>query len=306
MDRLNRHGIHWITFSDERIRRYAGRKIISKKELNEMISARIESGEPFLVSRLGGTETKYTTAFLSGKNKEKALTQLEMLSGFFPHDMELSDRFAKLYLEDIAQIDICGIWRFFMEDYLMDEYGHQAQLSVLEWLEPWRSGSGVTPWSHSLKGKKVLVIHPFADSIAKQYRDNRRKIFANRYAAEDILPEMELITIQSVQSLGGQGPEGYSSWFDALEAMLAQVRQIDFDIAIVGCGAYGLPLAAQIKRMGKQAIHLGGATQLMFGIIGGRWDKTPEVASLVNDAWIRPADKEKPKCADSIENACYW
>ena len=44
------------------------------------------------------------------------------------------------------------------------------------------------------------------------------------------------------------------------------MREIEFDVAIIGCGAYGLPLAVEAKRMGKQAIHMGGATQVLFGI----------------------------------------
>ena len=27
----------------------------------------------------------------------------------------------------------------------------------------------------------------------------------------------------------------------------------------LGCGAYGFPLAAHVKRMGKKAIHMGGS-----------------------------------------------
>jgi hypothetical protein len=40
---------------------------------------------------------------------------------------------------------------------------------------------------------------------------------------------------------------------------------IDFDIAIIGCGAYSFPLAANVKRIGKNSVHLGGASQLLFG-----------------------------------------
>lgn len=33
---------------------------------------------------------------------------------------------------------------------------------------------------------------------------------------------------------------------------------------------YGFPLAAHVKHKGKQAIHLGGTLQLLFGIKGNR------------------------------------
>lgn len=35
---------------------------------------------------------------------------------------------------------------------------------------------------------------------------------------------------------------------------------MEFDIAIIGCVDYGFPLAAHIKRIGKQATHIGDAT----------------------------------------------
>ena len=50
--------------------------------------------------------------------------------------------------------------------------------------------------------------------------------------------------------------------------MKSQMDQTDYDIALIGCGAYGFPLAAHAKRMGKQAIHMGGSLQLLFGIRG--------------------------------------
>lgn len=48
--------------------------------------------------------------------------------------------------------------------------------------------------------------------------------------------------------------------------MKDEIDKRDYDIALIGCGAYGFPLAAHIKRSGKKAVHLGGALQLLFGI----------------------------------------
>ena len=54
----------------------------------------------------------------------------------------------------------------------------------------------------------------------------------------------------------------------ALNYMFDEAMKKNFDVAIIGCGAYGFPLAAKLKQAGKIVIHLGGATQLLFGIIG--------------------------------------
>ena len=85
-------------------------------------------------------------------------------------------------------------------------------------------------------------------------------------------------------------------------------ERLIFDVAIIGCGAYGFPLAAEIKRMGKIAIHLGGVTQIMFGIIGRRWETEYKQFhdDVVNEYWIRPSADEKIKGLDTIEDGCYW
>jgi len=58
--------------------------------------------------------------------------------------------------------------------------------------------------------------------------------------------------------------------------------------------------------MGKQAIHLGGATQILFGIRGARWDEMETYRKLYNKHWIRPNEMEVPKDANRIEDGCYW
>ena len=79
-------------------------------------------------------------------------------------------------------------------------------------------------------------------------------------------------------------------------------------MAIIGCGAYGMPLAAKLKQAGKQAIHLGGATQLLFGIKGRRWEENypSKIATCFNADWTYPLDSEKPKNGGTVEMGCYW
>src|SRR5574344_1335686 len=101
-----------------------------------------------------------------------------------------------------------------------------------------------------IENKKVLVIHPFIKTIEKQYT-RREKLFKNPL----ILPLFELKTIKAVQSIGGDNNE-YKDWFDALSWMESEMDKIDYDIVFIGCGAYGFPLAAHAKRMGKKAVHL--------------------------------------------------
>ena len=96
---------------------------------------------------------------------------------------------------------------------------------------------------------------------------------------------------------------GFETWFDALDWMCARVREIDFDVALIGAGAYGLPLAAYVKGLGKKAVHLGGPTQLMFGIRGKRWDQWPQFQKLYNEHWTRPLAEETPGAIRMFDGA---
>lgn len=122
----------------------------------------------------------------------------------------------------------------------------------------------------------------------------------------EILPEFELKTVKAVQTLAGEKDERFNDWFEALDYMYNQCMKQDFDIALIGCGAYGLPLAVKLKDAGKQAVHVGGALQLFFGIKGARWDNHEKLNKLYNDAWVRPGDEDKVKGSSVVEGSCYW
>ena len=296
----------------------AGRWLMSTPKTNEMIGRAITDGNPFWAGRFGGSEMNliYHTLLYrmhpEKDNREAALKQLCTLSGFFPYDMELGEKFVDMMLDMCREIDLQAEWRRYMEDYIYVKYQTHTKLTQLLRLEPWNmyrcSVRRIKPWSAALKGKKVLVVHPFEDSIRSQYEKKRTHIFERIFDAEDILPEFELLTLKAVQTLAGEHDGRFQTWFEALAWMVSQCSQMDFDVAIIGCGAYGFPLAAEIKRMGKIAIHLGGATQLMFGILGHRWEDeyADFCRDVVNEYWVRPQESEKISGADKVEEACYW
>ena len=160
---------------------------------------------------------------------------------------------------------------------------------------------------------RVVVVHPFAELIRYQFENNREKLFENK----DILPPFQLRTVEAIQSMCGENKKGFLSWFDALNWMENEMDKEPFDIALIGCGAYGFPLAAHAKRQGKKAVHMGGALQLLFGIKGNRWENPlygvrewglPEglYTKMFNNYWVKPGDSFKPANADQVEGACYW
>ena len=138
-------------------------------------------------------------------------------------------------------------------------------------------------------------------TILAQY-EKRPQLFPGK----DVLPELACLTvIQAVQGLGGQDT-GYADWFDALTEMERRMDAADYDVAIVGAGAYSLPLAAHARDTGHAAIQMSGATQLLFGIKGKRWDDHPVISKLYNPAWVRPDETEGISNKEKVEGGSYW
>lgn len=268
----------------------------------EVLRASLESGNPTMVARFGANEIKATLLpkapfFLQQLFQDNIFSVMNINAGFFPVNKNSIQRFSDLMFEDMEQLDVLGSWR--MEERLLIKNFPNAKRVALESLEPYLSEN---PWSEVLAGRKVLVIHPFSSTIERQYDEKRSLLFQD----QRVLPEFQsLETMKAVQTVAGQ-KSNFGDWFEALDSMKAAINTKDFDVAIIGCGAYGFPLAAHVKRMGKQAIHMGGATQILFGIKGKRWDDHPKIGPLYNEHWVRPSLEDVPQHADKVEGGCYW
>jgi hypothetical protein len=275
-------------------------KQLTQLDASQHLRSLIERGEAFCAGRLGSNESKVCYRYLkAGHYSKEELFRITKHAGVFPEDPDVIDRFAATYSAAFTELDMLGVWYPHGEGYMIKEQGrHDLVLAPLQFLEPYYNLQA--PWSSALQGLRVLVIHPFKDSILQQYA-KRRLIFK-----DDLLPEFaSLQVLRAVQSIAGERSD-LPDWHAALEYMTGQMDRLSYDLCIVGAGAYGLPLAAHAKRQGKMAIHLGGATQILFGIRGKRWETHPVISQLFNDAWIRPSVDETPERKDVVEGGSYW
>ncbi|HFU76471.1 MAG TPA: hypothetical protein ENK66_09525 [Arcobacter sp.] len=288
------------TYFQTNIKDY-NQNILDNLEVNKYIKELLLNDKPTMISRIGSTELRILENYYSHKTySEHNKHTIEISSGVFPTDDQTLDKFAKLNFDRISNIDLLGIWFNPFEDVVANEFCSSSKLTILRNLEPYFSDN---PWSYYLKDKKVLVIHPFISSIALQY-SKREKLFKN----QNVLPKFELIQYKPIQSFAGMATDEleYKSWFDALNKMEKDIEKIDFDVAIIAAGAYGLPLASFIKDIGKKAIHLGGATQMLFGVYGKRWENHLDFKDIINENWIKPLNDEKPKTANLLGKSSYW
>lgn len=272
---------------------------ISGEEAQQTLADAVMGGRPLMVARFGAVEIKAVLYKLfplqSPLLKVYTFRHIGNNAGFFPVEENMLKRYALLMKDDMKQLDVLASWR--PEEILFQKVLRKCKKISLGELGP---NYTKYSWSQALKGKKVLVIHPFAKTIKLQYDKNRSRLFGEY--SDYVLPEFSsLQVIQAVQTIAGNNA-GFDTWFDALEYMEREIDKCDFDVALIGCGAYGFPLAAYCKKIGKQGIHIGGPLQLYFGIKGKRWDDM----GLYNEYWVSPDESEKPKNLEKVEDGCYW
>jgi hypothetical protein len=278
-------------------------KILNAESGNNLIRQTILSSDHFFIGRLGGMELKAmkeTEELSFGMRKKytpELINGLKNNAGMFTNSDEGIRSFSKLMVKSLGMVTELGCWGVTGESYFVSQYAKNARLFFLGGLDSYIFSS---PWTSALRGKKVLVVSPFSDSIKKQF-EKRKLLFQN----PDTLPDFTLLTVKAVQSIGGT--DAFPSWNDALISMYNECVALDFDIAILGCGSYGFPLAGMLFSAGKSVIHAGGVTQMYFGVMGKRWETTYYGKKHIgNQYWVHPSSLETPPSAKRVENSCYW
>lgn len=284
--------------------RYGDTPILDQEKSRQIIIDAIEAGRPFMAGRFGAVEGSALESFMGAvfrygddcsRFPQKNLDMLCKNAGFFPNDKSAAWKWCEMEYEACRHVDLLGVMYFLNEGWICRNLCPQAALTPNGAL-----GSAQKNWTHVLKGRKVLVVHPFTDTIKKQYSEKRELI----YPGYDTLPEFELKCVKAVQTIADSRDERFDTWFEALDYMTEEIRKQDFDVCLLGCGAYGFQLAARVKQMGKIAVHMGGCLQTLFGIRGSRWDKN--YSYWFNDAWVSPSEEERPQGFEKIEGGCYW
>lgn len=283
--------------------KYLGTCILSPQEGNDFLARSIP--HPAAIGKIGSGEMAVLRHFCKRADSLGhceswgwEVKNLYQIAGVYPPEPAVFSRFCRIYVEALTHLDVLAVWFNFGENRARKRFAPKATLTELRALEPYYHDR---PWSRHLAGKRVLVVSPFTDTILSQFR-RRQEVWRKK---PDALPDFELLTLRSPLS-AFLTPPGYPDWFAALDAMREQMASISFDVAIVGSGAWSIPLVAHAKSLGSWAIHLGGGTQLLFGIKGRRWEKNPWIATLCNESWTRPSSSETPVNSQQIEGGCYW
>ena len=269
---------------------------------NELIKQSIQKKRPMSFGKLGAVETDCIAN--SRANKQVIWgDNLGINAGVFPLTERIVTKWIKEYLDSIRSLDAVAEWWFGKDTALLDQYNPtRLTTTVIDDLLPFYLGKDA--WHYGLADKTVLVVHPMVDTIEAQ---------AMRFAS--IWPGAAIkktICVRSFYPPWLTTSHPYKNFFDCLAAIKKQIAKHQFDFAVVGAGAYSLPLLKFIKQMGVPCVHLGGQTQLLFGIRGQRWeteyDEAWRQANFYNNSpyWIKPLLTDIPTNKEMVENGCYW
>ncbi len=278
-------------------KKYGKKEKLTAEQTNEYYRQLILSQEPFVAGRMGSGEMRRVNKYVMMKlGLAKEYSPSNIKSVIINNSPELADWYSERIIELLPNVDIMPAWCPIGEAYLIRQFASKSQLCNLEDIEPFWCEH---PWTYALKGKKVLVINPFDESIRKQY-EKRELLFENK----ETLPEFELHTLKSVMVLTPE-ENNYGTIIDVVNYTYEEAMKIDFDIVLLGCGQVGMILAEKFRQQGKQAVYLGGSLQILFGIKGKRWDCQEKYLKMYNEHWIYPIE-EPPKGYERVEGGCYW
>lgn len=159
-----------------------------------------------------------------------------------------------------------------------------------------------------LQDKRVLVCTPFGESFMRQF-SIREKLFERHPAGIFEYPRFDLQILPTPVTYEGCRSFPHSNWDETAEALCEDLRNREFDIALLGCGSYALPLGTAAKEMGRGAVYIGGVLQLYFGVKGRRYEND-YYRQFMNEHWIRPLEipDERVSGSDAPTEAwgAYW
>jgi len=157
------------------------------------------------------------------------------------------------------------------------------------------------PWTHALRGQRILIISAFVDSIRAKI-DTGEKIYG-----VDLFPDCEFVFVKPPQTQASNPSRVFTEELYDFNKDVEAVRDA-FDVALVSCGGYGNLICSNIYDMGKSCILVGGVLQMYFGIYGNRWmkDNKDVLTMYLNEHWSRPQAQERPRAFENIEGGCYF
>ena len=288
----------------------------------ELVRA-VQSRKPYAAGKLGTSEFEALYWYVT---QRKSMAQprpypnyiflhMTVNAGLFPATEATLDEWSEYMIQAVLpNMDLMVEWNpsaKHHEQQFLNTYSPYSKRTVLRALEPYYEPVTNRYTLAIPENSKIAVISPFSNTILHQI-PKLESIWSQIWPPVSMSDSrITIIPIQTFfTSLVGdpehQWPDRISNWRLACDDIVEKVKAVGAQYVFIGCGALSLPIAAAVKELGCVAIHTGGATQILFGIKGRRWDTHTFISKCYNTSWIRPLPSDVPIHAYEIENGCYF
>jgi hypothetical protein len=282
--------------------------------IEKRIKHALTKGEGLLVGRFGTIEFEgvyWTTTWPESVWPEGRRAMLERNAGVFSSDMDSVRGWASEYGAAIRASDILAVgWHAPIvksESELLLRWGWHGKKVALRSLEPYYVNKE-NRWSSVIKDEHICVVTSFAESASLQVQKGEHVVWDKN--AGYLWPKQISFVKTGYAPALAHGRAGWEespeSWKEAVEYTVGEVLKSDARVVFIGCGGLGMIIGARLKAAGKICIVMGGATQVLFGIKGHRWETHPVISTFWGKEWIWPSIEETPRGAGGVEDACYW
>lgn len=279
---------------------------------------KMKDNKPFVIPRIAGIENevaamgaicvqqkKLNTEIFN--NFKQVIPNMKNNAGIKLDNMEDINFYATNYMKPFHQSEIFAWWEPWGEvitsiprsfDFMIVNFPkNKIDALVFDIFHSIHNN----PWTLALRGKRILIISAFIDSIKKKI-PIRKKIYGI-----DLFPDCEFVFLKPPQTHGKNKSRKLEVEFNDFVKRIDEIKD-SFDVALCSCGGYSNPICGAIYEMGKSAIYVGGVLQMYFGIYGERWvrDRPDIMRMYMNKHWSRPKESERPKNYKDVEKSCYW
>jgi len=300
--------------------RACGRALIGKERFVDDVGRAVATGSGYAAGKIGVSERAWLllpildaqgTAPMQLRAFEQTLkVKATRHAGVFPAELRFYREFVAFYADRLRELDCIGLAMDSLRHSLEIVRFHTLTADLIRYQdqEPDRSipANDALCYLPRFAGKRVLLVCPFAEALRARAT---REIFEAVWAKTG-KRWFEPASVEAVEFPYGFASETWRRWdtcLDLLDDITARVDAHDYDVALIAAGALGIPIASHVRSRGKVGISLGGALQVLFGVMGSRW-RNWEIwrERYINDAWtdVPAGYRPKPGETDAIVN--YW
>ena len=297
--------------------------LITKQEFINDLKTAIDENKGYAAAKIGFSQKHwlYYPLFLKtevAQNNPKAIKFFESKllfhglkqSGIFPATTEFYLEYNEFYVSFLKKIDCLGLFldSIAMEKAIVQDYSLKNKLIYYLDQEPDRSipSNRQNCYLQYLRGKKVLIICPFAELLSQRADQLIFEGVWSRTGKQWFFPE-RVDSLEFPYGFSGETHQQYSNAIELFEHIKAKIQEKDFDVALIGAAGLAIPIAAFIKSLGKVSIDLGGHLQVLFGVIGQRWRNREDWRQkYFNEWWIDMPAQYIPQEGDVCDKGAYW